>query len=243
MLTWCSRAVNFNFPSCFAASRTRASPFGPLARLGVRFGLGSCVFSLVCGLPSTTSAGDPSLLFGCFAGTAPQYDSPPPCMRDLWLIAFSLRPAHCLRAATGSPGSRAWSFSACFGVFDSAGTRRTCDGARRVVAFQIVRHRRLPASRDFGAQYPAYRYPCPTLQVQPRDCPHMVRGQGGSLRLPCTTLSLHTPCRFIPALSGRGRPPHRASSFCCAQAERPALQPRGTFGRLPNLQELVRDYV
>src|SRR5712691_7677422 len=160
MLTWCSRAVNFNFPSCFAASRTRASPLGPLVRLGVRCGVDSCVFSLVCGFPSTTSAGDPSLLFGCFAGTAPQYDSPPPCMRDLWLIAFSLRPANCLRAATGSPGSRAWSFSACFGVFDSAGTRRTCDGARRVVAFQFVRHSRLPASHVISE-----------LHTQPTDTP------------------------------------------------------------------------
>src|SRR6266853_2701483 len=52
-------------------------------------------------------------------------------MEDLWLIAFSSRPAHYLRAATGSPGSRAWSFSACLGSwrknliahFDSAGPR------------------------------------------------------------------------------------------------------------------------
>src|ERR1017187_8878915 len=115
MLTWCSRAVNFSFLS-FAASRTRASPLGPFSRLGVRHGLGSCVFSLVGGLPSATSAGGRPLLFGCFVGTMPLYDSPPPCMRALSLIAFSLRPApHCSRAATGSPGSRAWSFSACLG--------------------------------------------------------------------------------------------------------------------------------
>src|ERR1039457_4648453 len=63
----------------------------------------------------------------------------------------------------------------------------------------------------FGAQYPAYRYPCPTLQVQPRDCPHMARGQGGSLFLPCTTLAFATPCRFIPALSRPGGLPHE---FC-----------------------------
>ena len=101
--------------SKLAASRTRPSPLGPLARLGVRCGLGCCVFSLVSGLPSTASAGDVSLLFGCFAGTTPLYDSPLPCAKDLSLIAFSLRPANCSRAATGSPGSRAWSFSACLG--------------------------------------------------------------------------------------------------------------------------------
>src|ERR1039457_3776619 len=102
MLTWCSRAVNFCFPSFFAASRTRSSPLGPLSRLGVRRELGSSVFSLVSGLPSTTSAGGSPLLFGCFAGTMPLYDSPLPCKEDLWLIAFSSQPVHYLRAAAGS---------------------------------------------------------------------------------------------------------------------------------------------
>ena len=36
----------------------------------------------------------------------------------------------------------------------------------------------------------------------------MTRGQGGSLHLPCTTLSFATPCRFIPALSRQDCPPH-----------------------------------
>src|SRR6516165_4625026 len=92
MLTWCSRAVNFSFLSFLAASRTRSSPLGLLFRLGVRHRLGCCVFSLVFGLPSTASADDPSPLFGCFVGTMPQCDSPPSFMRDLPLIAFSLRP-------------------------------------------------------------------------------------------------------------------------------------------------------
>src|SRR5437764_3412682 len=77
----------------------------------------------------------------------------------------------------------------------------------RVVAFRAVRRRRLPETPDFGAQYPACRYPCPTLQVQHCCCPHMARGQGGSLFLPCTTLSFATLCRFIPALSGPWGPP------------------------------------
>src|SRR6266446_10324820 len=76
MLTWCSSAVNFSFPFCFAALRTRSSPLRPLSRRGVRCELGSGVFSLVSGLPSTTSAGGCPLLFGCFVGTTPLYDSP-----------------------------------------------------------------------------------------------------------------------------------------------------------------------
>src|SRR5215831_18573678 len=92
MLTWCSRAVNFSFPSFRAVSRTRSNPLGLLSRLGVRSRLGCCVFSLARDLPSTTSAGVPSLLFGCFVGNMSQYDSPSSFMKDLPLIAFSSRP-------------------------------------------------------------------------------------------------------------------------------------------------------
>jgi hypothetical protein len=116
MVTWCSRAVNRNFPSLRAALRTRSSPFVPLSRLCVRPGLGWSVFSLVRGLSSTASAGGLPLLFGCFAGNTPLYDSPPPCMWVLWLIAFSHRSAASWpRTVTGSLGSRAWSFYACVG--------------------------------------------------------------------------------------------------------------------------------
>jgi hypothetical protein len=57
--------------------------------------------------PPSCSADSPLPLFADFIGTMRSLDSPPPCMRDLSLIAFSLRPANCSRAATGSPGSRA----------------------------------------------------------------------------------------------------------------------------------------
>src|SRR5260370_9401023 len=95
-------------------------PFDPLSRLCVRHWLDCSVFSLASGLSSTTSAGGLPPLFGCFVGTTPLYDSPgasarPPCMKDLPLIAFSLRPAYCSRATTGSLGSRAWNFYACLG--------------------------------------------------------------------------------------------------------------------------------
>jgi len=124
-------------PSFGAAWRTHASPLHPISRLGVRHGLGCCVFSLVHGLPSATSAGGSPLLFGCFIGTTPWYDSPWPCMRDLPLITFSLRPAaSSRRAATGSPGSRAWSFSACLGSSTPSGRVRSRAGDRPRVAFR-----------------------------------------------------------------------------------------------------------
>src|SRR4029077_17490109 len=157
MLTWCSRAVNFSFPSFRAASRTRSSPLGLLSRLGVRPRLGCCVFSLVCGLPSPTPAGDASRLFGCFVGTMPQYDSPSPFMKDLPLIAFSLRPTVLLGGRRrGLPvlahgvSLHAWGLR----------LRRTTARSRyRAQPYCLLayRHHGLPETRDFGAQYPAYR--------------------------------------------------------------------------------------
>ena len=57
----------------------------------------------------------------------------------------------------------------------------------------------------FGAQFPACIYPCPTLQVQPHDCPRMARGQDGPLLLSCMTLTFTAPRRFIPTLSAPNR--------------------------------------
>src|SRR5258708_18594896 len=126
MLTWCSSAVNFSFPSFFATSRTRSSPLRPLPRLGVRSELGSGVFSLVSGLPSTTSAGGFPLLFGCFAGTTPLYDSPALKRRAAvheGLIAHRFLPPACRLAASGSDGVSRFSrleFLFVLWVFDSA---------------------------------------------------------------------------------------------------------------------------
>jgi hypothetical protein len=201
MLTWCSRAVNFSFPSFRAVSRTRPSPLGLLSRLCVRPRLGCCVFSLVCGLPSTTSAGDPSPLFGCFVGSMPPYDSPLSFVKDLPLIAFSLRPTLLLCGRQRGLPVLAYEVS-----LHACGLRLRGTAAhsryRALPCCLLVRpHHGLPETFDFGAQYPAYRYPCPTLQVQPYGYPHMARGQDDSLYLSCTTLSFATPYRFIPALA------------------------------------------
>ena len=73
-------------------------------------------------LPSTTSANGRPLLFGCLAGTTRLYDSPLPCMWDLYALAFSHRPAAFPpRATTGPLGSRAWSIYACVGSWTPQG--------------------------------------------------------------------------------------------------------------------------
>src|ERR1039458_7110089 len=141
--------------------------------------------------------------FLCMRGV---FDSDlPPCMKSLPLRVPL--PARCpaalgqwqgLSVLARPEGTR---FLCMRGVFDSAGSaahlRFLCtavwpsDGLTPWASWITV----------FGAQSPAYRYPCPTLPVQPHDCPRMARGQGGSLFLPCTTLAFATPRRFIPTLS------------------------------------------
>ena len=59
---------NFNFPSFLAALRTHSSPLIPLSLLCVWRELDRSVFSLVNGLPSTSTASALTPLFGCFAG-------------------------------------------------------------------------------------------------------------------------------------------------------------------------------
>lgn len=176
--------MNRTFPSFFATSRTRSSPLVPLPRLCVRPGLDCSVFSLASGLSSTTSACGFPLLFGCFAGTTPLYDSPSPSMVDLSLIAFSSRPAAFRpRAAMGSLGSRAWSFYACLGSSTPQGTAHS----RYRVPLCCLPYWLTPSApwiAVFGAHYPAHICPCPTLQVQPRDCPRMTRGQDGRYSFP-----------------------------------------------------------
>ena len=66
-------------------------------------------------------------------------------------------------------------------VFDSAGPAVHLRGRALPCCLLTVRHHRHPVTPDFGALYPAYKFPCPTLQVQPYDYPHMARGQSGSL--------------------------------------------------------------
>src|SRR6266849_2919749 len=50
------------------------------------------MFSLVCALPSPTSAEGCPPLFGWFIGTAAQSDSSGAYMPALWLVAFADRP-------------------------------------------------------------------------------------------------------------------------------------------------------
>jgi hypothetical protein len=96
------------------------------------------MFSLVSGLSSTSSAGSRPPLFGRFAGTTPLYDSPVAVRVELIAHRFA-PPARSVPASGSDWVSRFSRVELLYmrGFFDSAGTRRTCDIARRPVAFRL----------------------------------------------------------------------------------------------------------
>src|SRR6516165_9521418 len=127
------------------ASRTRSSSFGLLSRLGVRPRVCLAMFFLVGGLSSPAPPGGLPLWFSCFAGTTPPFDSPPPCMWALWLIAFSHRSAAFRpRTVTGPLGSRAWSFYACVGSSTPQGHDALALPHIALWRSRLTRHRPLP---------------------------------------------------------------------------------------------------
>ena len=67
----------------------------------------------------------------------------------------------CAKASTGPPGSRARCVRACSGSQTAQGSRPSCDGDGRDVAFRSFRRRRHPGGEEvFAAQYPAHASPC-----------------------------------------------------------------------------------
>ena len=159
MLTWCSSAVNLSFPSFLAVSRTRSSPFGPLSRLGVRCELGSDVFSLVSGLPSTASAVGCPPLFGCFVGNYAAVRLPPVVQGGLMAHRLLL-PARSLPA--GDCGVSRFSrmeFLCMLGVFDSAGPRLARDIASARCCLPCGPTPSAPRNTRFRSSIPSLQLP------------------------------------------------------------------------------------
>jgi len=163
-------------------------------------------------------------------------DSPPTCMEGLWLIAFSSRPAHCLRASAGSPGSRAWSSNACFGSSTPRGRASLAHIAMTRCCLPDCLMPSAPRNARFRSSIPSLQIPlsiasgaisrlsvtwlCPTLQVRPRDRPRTAQGQGGSPAFPVRLFRFSTPmpvyrCPGTSACatsSGEAVPPPYASA-------------------------------
>ena len=84
-----------------------------------------------------------------------------PATVHVGLIAHRLLPPVRSVSTTDSDGISRFSrveFLYMRGVFDSAGSRRTCASVRRFVAFRLGRHRRLPHSR-FRSSLPSLQMP------------------------------------------------------------------------------------
>jgi hypothetical protein len=104
--------------------------------------LGSASFSLVCALPSATSAETDASLFGCFIGTMAQSDPSMAYASGLWLFAFPDRSA-CADTKEVSRFSCIL-FLGVPGVFDYAGPGH---GSRSIA----IRRCGLPADRKGSA--------------------------------------------------------------------------------------------
>ena len=161
------------------------------------------MFSLVGRLPS--SANGFPLLFGHFVGTVRPSDSPATCMLDFWFMTFSNRPAH--EVVTGVAGVSRFSgveFPCMLGFSDCA--ESSGNSRWRFHRYGLPSRWTTSALRIHLFRSSIFRLHVllSTLRAQPCDWPRMIRGQGGSLRLPCVTLSFTTPRRIIPA-----HPPYR----------------------------------
>ena len=131
--------MNRSFFLCFAASRTRSSPWNTLSRLGVRRMRCPPVFPSALPLRSTDSAsGRPVLFAGFFAtlersdfscsfifgyGSSPSRGGPPPVAE---------------RSNRRSPGSREKEHTYMPGSRTTQGRPGTCSGAPGRVAFRWV---------------------------------------------------------------------------------------------------------
>src|SRR2546423_8994852 len=160
------------------------------------------MFSLADCLPSMRSAGGFPRLFGHFVGTTQPSDSPPACMLDSWLMAFSNRPA--ALSAMGTDGASRFSrveFPCMLGVSDCAESLECLRWRIPQCGLPSLETGSALRSRLFRSSIPCLHVPLSTLRWQPCGWPRMTRGQDGSLLLSRMTLSFTPPRRFIPAHS------------------------------------------
>ena len=189
-----------------AASGTRLSPHC-VGHVRSRW-----VFSLTDALPSTTSTKACAPLFGGFIGTIASCDSSEAYMRAVRPQPSPAGPPLFWRTSRRSPGSRAYSCSACLG---STTTRDHSPARVNVgvcVAFPIRKQGRHPDLRfsELNTQPtdPSVYASTAASRLPPQDS-----RPGGSLLLSCKALASSTACRFIPAHFLTPFPPESGKKF------------------------------
>jgi hypothetical protein len=195
-----------------ALSRTPRNPWDTLSPLWVRRVLDSMMFSLVTGLPSTTSAAD-------FLGLVRQLRKYYARVR---LLAGVPARIVLLPSRTGPPIGSPGGFRRGLSVLARAVSRRAYDSrptpdlwrtrlvAPPSVSFPMQARGRRPVC-VFRSSIPRPSMPLSTLHPAPRGTQRKTRGQDGWLLLSCGALSSPPARRFIPTIAlahGRGSETH-----------------------------------
>src|SRR5215467_3910208 len=120
------------------------------------------MFSFARTVPSPTSAGMTSPLFGWFIGTSARFDFSETCMPALWLSAFAGRSRS--ESDRDAPEISRFSCMLCLsvpGFLDYAGpTDHLRSDATGRVAFPVGNRVQRPNQRFSKLNRPAHRYPC-----------------------------------------------------------------------------------
>jgi len=165
------------------------------------------MFSLVRGLPSTTSASRPS---ASLVRLLRWYYAPVRLLTDVHarivLLASRADPVGWLAPGCqrGLPVLARAVFRRAHGSWTTPGLRGTRVCVPRSVAFPFGAHGRRPVW-VFRSSIPGPSVPLSMLHPAPHGTQRKTRGQDGSLLLSCGALSSPTARRFIPAIALRDR--------------------------------------
>src|SRR5207237_4246126 len=165
------------------------------------------MFSLVRGLPSTTSASRPS---ASLVRLLRWYYAPVRLLTDVHarivLLASRADPVGWLAPGCqrGLPVLARAVFRRAHGSWTTPGLRGTRVCVPRSVAFPFGAHGRRPVW-VFRSSIPGPSVPLSMLHPAPHGTQRKTRGQDGSLLLSCGALSSPTARRFIPAIALRYR--------------------------------------
>src|SRR5271155_1281770 len=193
--------MNFSaFLSC-AALRTRSIPDDGVARSCARTPCGPAAFPSAPALGSTHSASGCPDLFAGFAATMAGSDFSSPFIAGYGVEPSPTRTGGALlpRPVTRSPGSRARSVHACWGLCPRRADPPLAMTRRDVLPSRLVTLS-APGIRPFRGSMASLRDPLPTLRLAPHGTRRTARGRCDSLGLHRGGLAPPAPCRSPGAL-------------------------------------------
>ena len=153
-------------------------------------------------------------------------------MMVLWLIAFSTRPAAFRpRAATGSLGSRAWSFYACMGSSTPQGTARSRYRAP-LYCLPYWLTPSAPCIAVFGAQFPSPHMPLSNASSAASRLPSHGSGSGWfATPFLCDSCIPYSTPVYPDAIQPRLAAPQRSLAATKSAGMSPGVADRGSAPR------------